>query len=60
MNANRLRISLTVAALFAINCGLSELGYHGLYSTEVALAASAQEGAGAQLAQSGDSRAALG
>jgi hypothetical protein len=26
-----------VAALFAINCGLSELGYHGLYSTEVAL-----------------------
>jgi hypothetical protein len=43
MNANRLRISLTVAALFAINCGLSELGYHGLYSTEVALAASAQE-----------------
>ena len=48
MNANRLRISLTVAALFAINCGLSELGYHGLYSIEVALAASAQEKAQAR------------
>ena len=48
MNANRLRISLIVAALFAINCGLSELGYHGLYSTEAALAASAQEKAQAR------------
>src|ERR1700751_5958118 len=48
MNANQLRISLTVAALFAIDCGSSELGYHGLYSTEIALAASAQEKAQAR------------
>ena len=48
MNANRLRIGFTVVALFAINGGLSGLGYYGLYSAEVALAASAQEKAQAR------------
>ena len=48
MNANRLRIGFTVVALFALNGGLSGLGYHGLYSTQVALAASAQEKAQAR------------
>ena len=48
MNANRLRIGFTAVALLAINGGLSGLGYHGWYSTEVALAASAQEKAQAR------------
>jgi hypothetical protein len=43
MNANPFRIGFIVVALLAINGGLSGLGYHGWYSTEVALAASAQE-----------------
>jgi hypothetical protein len=48
MNANPLRIGFIVVALLAINGGLSGLGYHGWYSTEVALAASAQEKAQAR------------
>ena len=48
MNANRLRIGFAVVALVAINGGLSGLGYHGWYSTEIALAASAQEKAQAR------------
>ena len=48
MNANRLRIGFTVAALLAVNGGLSGLGYHGWYSTGAALAASAQEKAQAR------------
>src|SRR5499427_6102444 len=48
MNANRLRIGITVAALLALNGGISGLGYHGWYSTETALAASAQEKAQAR------------
>jgi len=43
MNANRSRIGFIVVTLLAINGGLSGLGYHGWYSTETALAASAQE-----------------
>ena len=48
MNANRLRIGFIVVALLAISGGLSGLGYHGWYSTEIALAASAQEKAQAR------------
>jgi hypothetical protein len=48
MNANRLRTGFIVVALLAINGGLSGLGYHGWYSTESALAASAQEKAQAR------------
>ena len=48
MNANRLRTGFIVAALLAINGGLSGLGYQGWYSTESALAASAQEKAQAR------------
>src|SRR5438309_8563118 len=48
MNANRLRIGFIVMALVAINGALSGLGYHGWYSVEAALAASAQEKAQAR------------
>ena len=48
MNANRLRIGFTAVALLAINGGLSGLGYHGWYSAEPTLAASAQEKAQAR------------
>src|SRR5215472_7981655 len=48
MNANRSRISFIVVTLLAINGSLSGLGYHGWYSTETALAASAQEKAQAR------------
>ena len=48
MNANRLRIGIAVAALIALDGGLSGLGYHGWYSTEIALAASAQDKAQAR------------
>jgi ribosomal protein S20 len=48
MNAKRLRTGFTVAALLALNSGLSGLGYHGWYSTGAALAASAQEKAQAR------------
>jgi hypothetical protein len=48
MNATRLRMGFIVVALVAINGGLSGLGYHGWYSTEIALAASAQEKAQAR------------
>ena len=48
MNANRLRIGFIVVALLALNGGLSGLGYHGWYSAETALAASAQEKAQAR------------
>jgi hypothetical protein len=43
-----LRIGFTAVALLAINGGLSGLGYHGWYSAEPALAASAQEKAQAR------------
>jgi hypothetical protein len=48
MNANHLRIGFTAVTLLALNGSLLGLGYHGLYSTEVALAASAQEKAQAR------------
>ena len=48
MNANPLRIGFIVVALLVINGGLSGLGYHGWYSAETALAASAQEKAQAR------------
>jgi hypothetical protein len=48
MNANRLRTGFVVVALFAINGGLSGLGYHGWYNSKVAFAASAQEKAQAR------------
>ena len=48
MNANRLRVGFIAVTLVAINGGLSGLGYHGWYSTEIALAASAQEKAQAR------------
>ena len=48
MNANRLRIGFIVMALFASSVALSGLGYHGWYSTETGLAASAQEKAQAR------------
>jgi hypothetical protein len=43
-----LRHGFVAVALFASNVALSGLGYHGWYSTETALAASAQEKAQAR------------
>ena len=43
-----LRQGFVAVALFASNVALSGLGYHGWYSTENALAASAQEKAQAR------------
>jgi hypothetical protein len=48
MNVNRLRIGFVALVLLAINGCLSGLGYHGWYSTETALAATAQEKAQAR------------
>jgi hypothetical protein len=48
MNTLNLRNGFTVAALLALSGAFSGLGYHGWYSTEVALAASAQEKAQAR------------
>ena len=48
MNTINLRKGFTVAALLALSGVFSGLGYHGWYSTEVALAASAQEKAQAR------------
>src|SRR5437868_14540138 len=43
-----LRQGFVAVALFALNVALSGLGYHGWYSVEAALAASAQEKAQAR------------
>jgi hypothetical protein len=43
VNINSLRNGFIVAALLAASGAFSGLGYHGWYSTGVALAASAQE-----------------
>jgi hypothetical protein len=48
MKKNNVRNGFIVVALLALSGALSGLGYHGWYSTEAALAASAQEKAEAR------------